>query len=40
MTTDINIDLTANLVIEQRGEDIPVHAAMPAEEQFRMFASG
>jgi hypothetical protein len=34
MTTDIDIYRTANLLIEQHGEDTPVRAAMQAEEQF------
>ncbi len=34
MTTDIDIYRTTNLLIEQHGEDAPIHAAMQAEEQF------
>jgi len=34
MTTDIDIYRTANLLIEQHGEDAPIHATMQAEEQF------
>jgi hypothetical protein len=33
MTTDIDIYGTANLLIEQNGEDAPIHAATQAEEQ-------
>jgi len=33
-TADIDIYRTVNLLIEQPGEDAPIHAAMQAEEQF------
>ena len=32
MTSDIDIYRTANLLIEQHGEDAPIHAAMRADE--------
>jgi hypothetical protein len=34
LTTDIDIYRTVNLLIEQYGEDAPIHAAIQAEEQF------
>ena len=40
MTTDIDIYRTANLLIEQHGEDAPIHATMQAEEQFWMSVVG